>query len=421
MGDVVSSFTDDVLGFDPNGGGIYGAGRDVLGDTIADDVLGMDPNGGGLIKAYNVIGPAALAYFGGGALMNSLSGTELGSMLSNVGSSISDAFNSTFGTAGGTMTPDMVQGAMDAYESAGYAASDAAKMIADATGNSVDSVWAAYNGDLAALKASGTGLSSIVQNLGSLGSQGLSAAKSLMTAAGVNPQTVSGLGNLLGIGAGVYGTMSQKELADKQEQLAKWMVENADPYRQYRKEQEIPFMQQMIERAPGQFNKAEQIGQQAATSLGDMFYQDRMKQSYTNPLAVYNTPEMQALNAQFMNSIQRRDAAAGRNSQYGARAVEAQNNFLTNTLPAYRTGLGQGQQTATQQGSALGNLFNQQGNYANTLATLGMPNEATAGAGTQAAGSVMSGANAMDAFSYSPLFQSLGYSVPGASTATTTK
>lgn len=55
-----SKFTDDVLGFDPGGGGIYGAARDVLGDTIADDMLGMDPNGGGAVGAYNVIGPLAL-------------------------------------------------------------------------------------------------------------------------------------------------------------------------------------------------------------------------------------------------------------------------------------------------------------------------------------------------------------------------
>lgn len=57
---LFSKIFDDVLGFDPNGGGIYSAARDVLGDTVADDWLGMDPNGGGAIKAYNVLGPAAL-------------------------------------------------------------------------------------------------------------------------------------------------------------------------------------------------------------------------------------------------------------------------------------------------------------------------------------------------------------------------
>jgi len=59
-----SDFLDDTLGLDPNGQGIYGAARDVLGDTIADDILGMDPSGGGAIGAYNVAIPLAGAYFG---------------------------------------------------------------------------------------------------------------------------------------------------------------------------------------------------------------------------------------------------------------------------------------------------------------------------------------------------------------------
>lgn len=64
----LSNFVDDVVGLDPNGGGVYGAARDVLGDTIADDVLGMDPNGGGAIKAYNVAIPAIAGYYGLDAL-----------------------------------------------------------------------------------------------------------------------------------------------------------------------------------------------------------------------------------------------------------------------------------------------------------------------------------------------------------------
>jgi hypothetical protein len=63
-----SDFTDNVLGLDPNGGGVYGAARDVLGDTIADDVLGMDPTGGGAIGAYNVALPLAAGYYGYQAL-----------------------------------------------------------------------------------------------------------------------------------------------------------------------------------------------------------------------------------------------------------------------------------------------------------------------------------------------------------------
>jgi hypothetical protein len=52
-----SKIFDDVLGFDPGGGGIYGVARDVLGDTIADDILGMDPSGGGAVKFYNAAAP----------------------------------------------------------------------------------------------------------------------------------------------------------------------------------------------------------------------------------------------------------------------------------------------------------------------------------------------------------------------------
>ncbi len=53
MGGLVSKITDDVLGFDPNGGGIYGVANDVLGSTIADDILGLDPSGGGIVPVIN--------------------------------------------------------------------------------------------------------------------------------------------------------------------------------------------------------------------------------------------------------------------------------------------------------------------------------------------------------------------------------
>jgi hypothetical protein len=67
-GNVVSDFTDDVLGFDPNGGGVFSVARDVLGDKIADDVLGMDPNGGGFIPVYNTAANIAVSALAGDAL-----------------------------------------------------------------------------------------------------------------------------------------------------------------------------------------------------------------------------------------------------------------------------------------------------------------------------------------------------------------
>lgn len=65
MGGVVSDITDNLLGLDPNGGGIYSVANDVLGSTVADDVLGMDPNGNGAIGAYNVAIPIVAAYLTG--------------------------------------------------------------------------------------------------------------------------------------------------------------------------------------------------------------------------------------------------------------------------------------------------------------------------------------------------------------------
>ena len=76
----VSDFLDDVVGLDPNGGGLWDAGRKidnavdpiawayngVTGGNYADDFLGMDPNGGGGVKAGNIIAPLVAAYFTGG-------------------------------------------------------------------------------------------------------------------------------------------------------------------------------------------------------------------------------------------------------------------------------------------------------------------------------------------------------------------
>jgi len=67
-------------------------------------------------------------------------------------------------------------------------------------------------------------------------------------------------------------------------------------------------------------------------------YQAALSQSYVDPMAVYNSPQYQGLNDIFQKQIARRDAAMGRNSQYGARAIEQQNNFM-DYLNKYRAGL----------------------------------------------------------------------------------
>lgn len=82
FGSAVSKITDDILGYDPGGGGIYEVYRDVLGDDIADDLLGFDPGGGGAVPVINAAQNAATAYILGNAI-----GSAIGVPSSSVGSS----------------------------------------------------------------------------------------------------------------------------------------------------------------------------------------------------------------------------------------------------------------------------------------------------------------------------------------------
>ena len=137
--------------------------------------------------------------------------------------------------------------------------------------------------------------------------------------------SAGGASNLANLAVGAYGAYAAGNQAKDTQALADSM-KSADPYYDYIKNSVTPFMQ-------SQQGWANANNQYASDTYG------RLQQTYDNPLAVYNTPEMQALSNVFNQGIERRDAAAGRNSQYGARAVEEQNNFLTNSLPQYRTGL----------------------------------------------------------------------------------
>lgn len=67
-------------------------------------------------------------------------------------------------------------------------------------------------------------------------------------------------------------------------------------------------------------------------------YQNLLQSTYTNPEMYLNTPEFKALNDMYLNELKRKDAAAGRVSQYGARANLAQKTALAN-LGNYRQGL----------------------------------------------------------------------------------
>lgn len=73
---ITNTVTDDLLGFDPGGGGIYDVTRDVLGDDIADDVLGFDPGGGGIVPITNAAADAAVKYAIGQAVGSAIGGGE---------------------------------------------------------------------------------------------------------------------------------------------------------------------------------------------------------------------------------------------------------------------------------------------------------------------------------------------------------
>lgn len=89
MGGIVSKITDDVLGFDPNGGGIYSVANDILGSTVADNILGLDPNGGGIVPLANTAANAAVAYALGDAAGGLLGGDS--AILGTTGSSAAAA------------------------------------------------------------------------------------------------------------------------------------------------------------------------------------------------------------------------------------------------------------------------------------------------------------------------------------------
>ncbi|WP_288076717.1 hypothetical protein [Pseudomonas sp.] len=82
---VTKTVTDDVLGLDPGGGGIYDAGRKVLGKTVADDILGMDPNGKGFVKAYNAAAPLVAGYFAAPYISSALGGSATGAAYTGSG------------------------------------------------------------------------------------------------------------------------------------------------------------------------------------------------------------------------------------------------------------------------------------------------------------------------------------------------
>lgn len=58
------------------------------------------------------------------------------------------------------------------------------------------------------------------------------------------------------------------------------------------------------------------------------YYAQKLKDTYTNPVGVQNSPEYQAVRAKELDALERADAAQGRRSQYGARAEKMNQNFM---------------------------------------------------------------------------------------------
>jgi hypothetical protein len=254
-----------------------------------------------------------------------------------------------------------------------------------------------------------------------------------------------GIGQLL---SGVYGANAANNQSKALSGLAQQALSNADPYLQYRQQAEIPFMlgqmqqygkvqgQQntladLIAAKQGQTNPVVQALQQkimGTDPLGGDYrnYQNILGQTYSDPMAYYNSSGYQSLANQLGQQLARRDAAKGRLSQYGDRAVEMQNNFLKD-IGNYRQGLNQSAQVAggaqntayqnamsgmaalqnadTQQLGALAGLFNAQTNNLNYLGGLITP-RGTAGRGAELASGLGQNSAAYGNYRMNPLLDS---------------
>lgn len=129
--------------------------------------------------------------------------------------------------------------------------------------------------------------------LGGLGTAGSSLLKGFSD----NPS------NWLGALASLYGAYQNNQNKQDLSGLANSLMEKSDPF-------------------------ASQRGQ----------YQEKLAKTYSDPMAIYNTPEYQGLSDLYRKKIEAKDAASGRRSQYSGRELEMQGNFL-NYLNNYRQGL----------------------------------------------------------------------------------
>jgi hypothetical protein len=200
-----SKLTDDILGLDPGGGGIYNVARDVLGDKIADDVLGMDPGGGGAIGFYNAAIPLAAGYYGYQAL---------GGL---------DGITGMFGSGSGAAGMGGAQGL-----SAGGGAGLASMGGAQGLGSGI-----------------GTGLASMG------GAQGFGAGAASGIGSGIGAGTAGGFLNTLGkyatpiasVGNALLGAYSANKAAGAQSDAAKYAADLQNLQFQQSRADMMPFMQ----------------------------------------------------------------------------------------------------------------------------------------------------------------------------------
>lgn len=178
---ITNTVTDDLLGFDPSGGGIYDVTRDVLGDDIADDVLGFDPGGGGIVPVTNAVADAAVKY---------AIGQAVGSVVGGESATGAPIENATFepGVAGtaaesAAMNQALADLSAQAAAEAAFVAEDTARLwnqtkdLAAVQQNliysGVDPLVAAEAANAAALGMSGADLQNAIMNASQKGASSM--------------------------------------------------------------------------------------------------------------------------------------------------------------------------------------------------------------------------------------------------------
>ena len=277
MGGFVSDVVDSVVG----------VANDVLGGNIADDLLGLDPNGGGIVPTLKAVAPAALAYFTGG----------LGS-----GAGLGDLFTASAADAMGPMT-------------------------AEALGSS-------FASDMAANGILGTTVAEMGPwDAGTLGG----AFEDYMTSQGYDPTVMSGIDMGMGGSTATGPTLRNlfSGMSGGSSKSFPWLQTGMGLYDMYNRNKAANTMN----------NRFNSVNQQI------------------NSLYAPGTPEYNAL----WNEMSRKDAAAGRNSQYGPRAVDLgakiagiRGNLLAQTLQPQNNMLTAGLATGASSLGSLANLWGQQ-------------------------------------------------------------